>query len=136
MKATDLMIGDWVELRYTDYLTKEKVVKVVKVDQIRKYNKDSDSYQAWSKEIGNLGDVEHLFPIPLTAEILENNGARKSLLMGEQRHFTYLIDGFEILAIYDADFSYQINGSARKLKYVHELQLILNLLGIDKQIEL
>lgn len=109
MKAEDLMIGDWI-------LYGGKPVQVLQLSEGK--------------------DYKHISPIPITPEILEKNGAIRTNLHGEQQHFTYTLRGFEMLAIYDADFSYQINGSARKIKYVHELQHALRICGIEKEIEI
>ena len=149
MKATDLMIGDWVELRYTHYLTKEEVVKVVKVDQIRKYDKDSEHYQAWSKEIGNLGDVEYLFPIPLTAEILDKNGfkdvdivvveARKLVWVSEEGRTEIIIwldDTMPMVIVKNFDLEEEVSYFLPYPRSVNRLQHTLRLCGIDKQIEL
>lgn len=80
---------------------------------------------------------EYLDPIPLTADILGKSKFSKSRLMGEQQHFTYyLAPSISLLAIYDAEFSLCIGDCARYIKYVHQLQQVFILCGIDKEIVL
>lgn len=120
MKANELMIGDLLYDKANDYYG--EVTGVI------------DNGEIYID--GVIAYIADCTPIPLTQEILEKNRAFKNHLMGEQRHFTYNLYGFELLAIYDADFSFQINTGARKMKYVHELQHALKLCGIEKTIEL
>ena len=130
------MIGDWVYAIDGDEIKRPCRIATLEYDSTNKRDDFSIDFYGTDYEVEWPDVTFEVEPIPLTAEILEKNGARKSLLMGEQRHFTYWLDGLEILAIYDADFSFQINGNARKLKYVHELQHALKLCGIEKEIEL
>ena len=121
MKASELMIGDFVRQKYSNLLLRVSVV--------------NSPYIQADGEGGEFKE-DTIEPILLTPEILKKNNAHKELLMGEQRHFTYSIDDLKLLAIYDADFSFQINGGASKIKYVHELQHVLRLCGIYKEIVL
>ena len=122
MKSTDLMVGDWVMIPPNIFVQIEEIK--IELGEYRMYLKDTAVFVT----------EEDIDPIPLTPEILEKNGAYKTKLMGEDRHFEYCLDGFTMLAIYDADFSFQINGGARKIKYVHQLQHALKLCGIAKEI--
>lgn len=137
MDATKLMLGDFIKTTDNDGWDEKFRNKTCMVIGLRDEDgaikcdlTDDFNCYVWSEF---EDDFE---PIPLTPEILEKNGAHKNKLMGEQRHFEYWIDGFTMLAIYDADFSFQINGGARKIKYVHELQHALRLCGIEKEIVL
>lgn len=121
MEAKELMVGDLVCQKHSGLL-----LKVSKVNP---------PYIEAEGEGGEFHE-DTIEPIPLTAKVLTKSGASKNRLMGEQRHFTYWLGGLNILAIYDADFSYQINGEARYLRQVHELQHVLKLLKIEKNIEL
>lgn len=115
------MIGDYVKQKNSGLL--------LKVDSIK------SPYITAIGECGQFID-DSIEPIPLTAEILKKNHIPKTSLMGEQCHFTYWVWGIDLLAIYDADFSYRIGNEARKIKYVHQLQHILRLCKIEKEIEL
>ena len=123
MKAEELMLGDYVQ--NTAGII-GKVVGIKPTEITMQYHDNSTCFS----------DPKLLEPIPLTPEILGKNGAIITNLYGEQQHFTYWLHGFRMLAIYDADFSYQINGGARKIKYVHQLQHALKLCGIEKSIEI
>jgi len=122
MKASELMIGNWV-------IVYEKAMPVkARVEGV---------FGRGAMVLGHVRSADHGFmePIPLTPEILEKNGFSKSRLMGEQRHFTYyLAPSVSLLAIYDADFSLKIGDCARYIKYVHELQNAISLCGIEKEI--
>lgn len=114
------------------YLPKH-VLKTWKEDFI-----DEDTHEVVTIDrnevIVESGEIE---PIPLTAEILAQNGFSKSRLMGEQRHFTYYLGpSLSMLAIYDADFSVHIGDGARYVKNVHQLQHILKVCGIEKEIKI
>lgn len=118
MKATDLMIGDWVQ-----------DTGPVLIDAIS--NEDICTYR---NEYGYVtANPSNLKPIPLTAEILEKNG------------FVYndipFVDGWEQygLTLYKGCDGFRINCGRNIyliLDYVHELQHTLRLCGIDKEITL
>lgn len=128
MKASELMIGDWV-------LTLESTHKEKVYAQIWAIEEGQTSILVKKDNCNWFVDIEWIEPIPLTPEILEKNGFSKSRLMGEQRHFTYyLAPSVSLLAIYDADFSLKIGDCARYIKYVHKLQHALSLCGIEKEI--
>lgn len=124
MEITDLMIGDWVNIK--DYPTIAQPMQVKKEHFVR-----------------SLVEFE---PIPITPEILEKNGYSYN----ETRDVWELIpnDGFGIcrdeddncfyfcLGIFDAFNSYSdiTYHYITKVEYVHELQHALKLCGIEKEI--
>ena len=119
MKANELMIGDWV---FNTHNRKPEQVQEIRERMVM-------------LDYNDLYEYDEIEPIPLTAEILAQNGFSKSRLMGEQRHFTYYLGpSLSMLAIYDADFSVHIGDGARYVKNVHQLQHILKDCGIDKEI--
>ncbi len=119
MKANELMIGDWV---FNTHNRKPEQVQEIRERMVM-------------LDYNDLYDYDEIEPIPLTAEILAQNGFSKSRLMGEQRHFTYYLGpSLSMLAIYDADFSVHIGDGARYVKNVHQFQHILKDCGIDKEI--
>lgn len=89
---------------------------------------------------GNESDVfdglpQYICPIPLTEEILQKNRFVKRKLLGYDNHFKYEYYGNEITisitALYNCDFSVLIFGKAKIIKYVHELQNLLKIAGIE-----
>ena len=97
-----------------------------------------------SKFNGTLQNcVARMSPIPLTPEILERNGWEQrnddakffpgtwvgSLLLRKEK------EGFRLLVISDYDDE-DTNNTPIVIRYVHELQHILRLMNIDKEIKL
>ena len=144
MKANELMIGDWVAVRRPGYRHEQVRVKSV-IGNGTIEAKTSDGLVA----IGEIA-VE---PIPLTAEILANNDFlhRESDAWGEVYTYKWSIEQEDKALEYEHNFNlspdpYEGTGfywipemsavSALCIKYVHELQHLLRLLGIEKEIEL
>lgn len=127
MKATDLMIGDWVACKKW----KEKPFQITRINDSGRfvYGKTANS------TIAPL-IAEELEPIPLTAEILEKNG------------FEYMYDEYGCWLFgkielreresYNGLFEVEINIAKETIyiHYVHELQHALRLCRINKNIEL
>ena len=115
MKATDLMIGDWVERIFDD-----KRIDYRQVDWIRTGEIGMRYQKVWA-----IGCIE---PIPLTPEILEKNGWNHS-------------NRLMITRIDDNDFYwseelgrilYKNQYNMCDCKYVHNLQHALRLCGFNK----
>ena len=122
MEAKDLMIGDWVNIAVEEYNNPTRIreigpfwVKVIKDEM----------------EYGNI----LVTPIPLTTEILEKNGF---VYDSEDKLFEDIYPRISMLyAQYRLVENGGINyGEMSEIKYVHELQHVLRLCGIDKDIEL
>ena len=129
MKANELMIGDWVQYPATmGNLVPCKVVGI-STEITVEFTTGARKYEA-------LKAVE---PIPLTAEILENNGWEYGNWGSEDyddEYYTF-IDDFDIHIDENQTFEIRtVDGCTIKLKYVHELQHALKLCGIEKEIEL
>ena len=136
MKATELMVGDWVLHEGKPY----------QIRQLGIYgeNRDGEDYPAVCigkpKGIGLIIERNEIIPIPLTPEILEQNGFVKQDYDGWLIHEdngrglieyrTDYFDGFLIINYIKKPFS----KISVKLKHVHELQHALRLCGIDKEI--
>ena len=115
MKATDLMIGDWVCLR--DDVQYESPMKV---DGILVHNISLEGE-------GFLGDADEIIrPIPLTAEIMEKNGFDRYY----ESNFYSLLNGFNV-AIADEHYITSAFNVAITVYYVHELQRALRLCGFN-----
>jgi hypothetical protein len=123
MKASELMIGDWV--LDTEFERNEP-------DRIGIVEDDG---RVWLKHRFGYQSVTYCAPIPLTPEILEKNGFTKELDAGGLHYWFTLIDGHTRFLIHYARgvFHWFI---PLDFKYVHELQHALRLCGIKKEIEL
>lgn len=139
MKATDLMIGDWVmdgkNIAQITLITCDGIIETT-------FNKSSN--------------IEVIEPILLTSEILEKNGFEKSYSS------ILTADGYKKLPQYKYKNTTQVQDICRNLitisysdseggvydiqcgigshiydlKYVHQLQHAIKLCGIEKEIEL
>lgn len=122
MKATELMIGNWVRCR-------ESSCQGHRVDFVN----EVDGEVGVDGEILNLDMV---YPIPLTPEILEKNGWKS--YSHENTPIFGTIQGFEIvLAWMDYYWQLCVDGTVYrkiKIRYVNELQHALKLCGIEKEI--
>lgn len=115
MKATDLMVGDWVCLK--DDVQYESPMKV---DGILVHNISLEGE-------GFLGDADEIIsPIPLTAEIMEKNGFNRYY----ESNFYSLLNGFNV-AIADEHYITSAFNVDITVYYVHELQHALRLCGFN-----
>lgn len=120
MKATELMIGDWV-------LCPDNMQRQVRYLQVR------------PSVIGIGGssyDKNEIQPIPLTPEILEKNGFRK-------KSYIEVVGGLDTYYLGEEIGSFRIHRLQKgyyqfglaKINFVHQLQHALRLCGIDKEIK-
>lgn len=142
IKVTELMINDWVKLNGSNYQV--QVIKkkgVIKLYENTKYGEhDIELNTDWIEEF-----VE---PIPLTSEILEKNGyTPHDDLVG--RVVEWCSEDNRIIM---SDWEYDINSNnhwyihidnedmdticTAEITYVHELQHLLRLCKIEKEIVL
>ena len=143
MKIEELMIGDWVN-----------VFDVPKqIEGIRTFNKNGYKMVYYDGDNGNY--ITSVTPIPLTEEILHNNGfkndviAQKSIIAEGASNFSViLISEDNRIAINNIDeFLNSFNKwyihidtedmrtlCVAEITYVHELQHVLNLCKIEKEI--
>lgn len=133
MKATDLMIGDWVKC-YSSNCGGHRVDFINEMDD----------------EIGIDGeifDLNRLNPIPLTPEILAKNGLEKrcsdELVLFDNSKIDTTGEYFIIRYFVNTQRLWLCKGIGVdeneiriNCQYVHELQHALKLCGIDKQIVL
>ena len=140
MNPKDLMIGDWVQNQ--DDSIKGRIVNI-------------DAYQNRVEFGAHTIDADFVYPIPLTAEILEKNEFKKNAWWKHHKDdtVTYAIgNGFQIEIeermingkdekIFnlvdncrdDGDYGYESNLIV-EVKYVHKLQHLLKDLEIEKEI--
>ncbi len=113
MKATDLMVGDWVICNH--YQDKPFTKQFGVVDFAK-------------------GEYEFCEPIPLTEEILVKNGFEHTMPYND-----YALGE---LSLYEGGDGYMVNGFVGlgnlpvHCDYVHTLQHLLRLCRIEKEIEL
>lgn len=144
MKCEDLMIGDWVTVNGIP-------MQVASIGATRVGFKDEGGYIFY-----NL--YEEVNPIPLTKEILVNNGFERidttignyALSINVEKEYdendynstrefyrigTYLPGGcFEGFFEIENRIQEEYTSCKRRCKYVHELQHALKLCGINKEI--
>ena len=125
MKATDLALGDWVSLDGTPIQVAGLHGRKVGVHKRRR-----SIYCSWHLE-------SEFQPIPLTSGILEKNGYRST----QGIDFFWLDDKKHCcMKNYDGKrlFCYKqgINDVWLVVKYVHQLQHLLRIVGIMKELVL
>jgi len=113
MKTTDLMIGDWVYIH-------EPVCKGHRIDFI-----DELGFQVGAD--GEVYDDCNIRPIPLTEDILVKNGWRKHTMLYKNEWYGDICLFEEYGKFYYMDL---------KIEYVHQLQHLLRLVGIKKEVQL
>lgn len=128
MKATDLMIGDWVvyngDVEYTDPI------------RIEGMDIATDMLITSDREDVGFDGVE---PIPLTTEILKKNGFVKDEKDDNMYYWNWGV--IDDCISYDKETSkvriFYVSGLAfvKIVLYVHELQHALRLCEIQKEIE-
>lgn len=137
MQAEQLMIGDWV-LDPFDEPT--RISAIHNFDDVE-INKDLDSNQYFAAAVIDLN------PVPITGEILEQNGWKHFSKDNQKLDFHntehWLLDKCEAWRLNDNTILYfriQSNDHhtqyGGKIQYVHELQHALRLCGIEKDIAL
>ena len=146
MKANELMIGDCV------YNPKNERCKICSIEGIGEPYATLDNYD---KENNGCFEIEcDLTPIPLVADILENNGFYASevsphhikyvcstgpigefadivLICGKDNKDKWRWDCLDLRIHYYRGDIHQF-----KINYVHELQHAMRLCGLEKEIEL
>jgi len=119
MDITELMIGDWARLKYTDP-TKGEVVKDFQVTSVT--TESPWNHRAvWSSE-GNMGH-EHIKGIPLTEKILEKNGI---MFQFGQPWYQITSDGLQVVCSKPTKYVRVV------VPYVHQLQQALRLCGLTE----
>lgn len=126
LNPKELMLGNWVyESERSQF-----PMKVVNIDKDMVYLDFED----------NEGDcfdglMEDICPIPLTEEMLLKNEFIKRSLHGYKEHYIYTyctkLETFEFPALFNCEFSFLMFGRAMRLNYVHQLQNVLTIAGIE-----
>ena len=123
LKISDLSVGDWVRWKVYDK-TYDICISQITDILVRGVH---DGIEYGMK-------ITQMSPIPITAEILEKNGFEKVAIGNIYRHesdieITLYGDGWWHTISLDEYSLHKING-------VHQLQHLLRLFGVDKEINL
>ena len=142
MKATELMIGDWVDF-YHFYEPEKKIVTRHRVTDI--YGSCLDGLVGISNH-QNPVHADHIEPVKITPEILEKNGFEVQDQGGGRRD-VWIGFGVDCEGDIEVEFKYnvpvylKIDGgfkgeyyTSANIKYIHQLQHALRLCGIEKEI--
>lgn len=121
MKATDLMIGDWV---YCTFWIQKRIERVWELKRAA----DDELRVVIMDEVHLVFQEKYFEPIPLTAEILEKNGFIRD---GE----SWWYQDFRIVLSTSKGASL-VCGRLKNFAFVHELQHALRLCGIEKEISI
>jgi hypothetical protein len=139
MKTTDLMIGDYVHQLVYEELEPVRIVNIHETGAVEVFDGSGDTFYDYQSATNEIQ------PIPLTQEILEKNGFEwiKNKIVDEAYVFTKTLWDEPELIIRRFDFNESFvictawdDTSFMSIGYVHELQHLLKLCGIDKEIEL
>lgn len=138
MKANELMVGDYLTFHDVQNDSTCPKLRVIVINEEDVYvSNDGDP-------VADLCDPKDLAGIPITPEILENNGftyVGKKVWQWEEKPFwVWWEEENHHLGIEIDDSSYDEEKSKTIMiivqNFVHELQHALRLCGIDKEIEL
>lgn len=132
MKVNELMVGDWVNVNGLNLK-----VGAIHADEIGVVDPDYKIY--WCSD----DEFDRIDPIPLTEDILVKNG-----FVGVELTDSYELntdyyeievwnysDGLWVVNVHWIEFSSTPKSKAT-VSYVHQLQHLLRLCGIEKEIEL
>lgn len=123
LNPKELMLGNWV---YESEKSKFPM-RVVNIDKDMVYLDFEGNEGDWFD-----GRMEDICPIPLTEEIIDETNAfvfKESGISGK----TYMLKGMRyfVLSFIDDCFECELAGSTCIVKYVHQLQNILTIAGIE-----
>lgn len=121
MKASDICVGDWVYVvrGYDKHHTIEKIKGVIA---------DEDEPYPVTISTGETVSLNDIKPIPLTSDILVKNGFKHSM---PHNDWTNSDCNFYL---YEGGNGYRISNTDIKLDYVHQLQHVLRLCGVEKEL--
>lgn len=127
MKKNELMIGDWVKSLKEDH--SGEYGQVIDIDH-------HDTVLLEYQCVNYYTDVEHIEPIPLTPEILEKNGfTRYGQVYANLQQWVGKFGDKRKSFVQDIRTGEWVMNDVW-INYVHELQHVLKLCKIEKEIEL
>lgn len=139
IKISDLSAGDWVR-----YKGKECTIDSIYMAPEGYPHEVALTYQGIC---GGCAYIDHLEPIPITAEILKKNGWSTDgmyaiLRIDEHRHLEYYYHEHRLRKYYCGVDEWQNHAKVTVITFavhcysVHQLQHALRLAGVDKEINL
>ena len=145
MKPDEIQIGDWLHLHYSNKFDGE-VHKNFRVGQIRN---DYGDMCVWAQKsenaYGNMGALEpeygesNISPIPITEEFLAKNFQKRIHYGIFDDYFDFEIweytDSMYIAYYHNCEFSLP-DSRILGISYVHELQHVFKMFGIEKEVVL
>jgi hypothetical protein len=132
VKISDLSVGDWV-LNRQGVPTKVQVVVSEGNMRCGEDAKPEHSVHIW------VSDVE---PIPITPEILEKNGAKKTEFVKDSGYEFYRCDDLYASRVEGSKWwTIIVRNECREVvncyvQHIHQLQRALRLASVEKEIEL
>jgi hypothetical protein len=148
MKREELMVGDWVMSRR--YVTPSRVYATyLNTSDERFAVTITNEAEDGSTTAGH--SMDELTPIPITNEILENNGFYRISAMDAEldvygEEFVYKLETDEAYVNVEVEYDgadlrwlyirVKGEGCEKLIKYVHELQHALKFFGVEKEIVL
>jgi hypothetical protein len=147
MKTNELMVGNY--LTFKDCLQDEEKV-LIKVEQINQDGTILASIDG-NDSLDCIGIDEDTVGIPITDEILEKNGFKniKERIDGECDSFSNLFELNEDVVLGKHEDLYEVccekwNGdwdvydhhTVFAIRHLHQLQIVLNIMGFEKEIDL
>ena len=135
MKATDLMVGDWVYAKVQVDDTGAEPVFEKTPKRVTDLTKGINGIYVEGTSTFAGAEIE---PIPLTPEILEENGfeSRGAQFFCDRIGMIWWKDNIFIFSKYIQHEDLPTEYISINIGYVHELQHALRLCGIDKEITL
>ena len=120
MKISDLSVGDWV--LFTGLPRRVAII--------------SSTCVLPHKGVLDIAtfSIDDISPIPITPEILEKNGISKTYESDE--YAVYKGEGFNVTEYYTELWEFKKHRNRMMIRNVHELQHVLRLAGVEKEIEL
>lgn len=122
MKASEICIGDW--FKAIDYNSPFRITAIYDdvVQTQADYQSEIDGN--WYSE----AEIKDLVPIELTEDILEKNGFRHSI---SHNDWTNADCNF---FLYEGGNGFRVQNTDIRLEYVHQLQHLLRLCGVEKEL--
>ena len=145
LKISDLSVGDWV-------MVNGKPRKISVLSEV--WNGSNEVLVGYVAHVNSNGynlvyykPIEHIKPIPITAEILERNGWNSDgmyafLRIDEHRHLEYYYHEHRLRKYYCGVDEWQNHAKVTDITFaahcysVHQLQHALRLAGVEEEITL
>lgn len=137
VKISDLSIGDWVY--HDDLVFGREIAKIHRLNKAKNGETIGITVYRSDGAFGVIGYIStfptnnDIHPIPLTPEILEKNGIRKTYESDE--YAVYKGEGFNVTEYYTELWEFERHRNRLMIRNVHQLQNALRLAGVEKEIE-